>query len=139
MGRNMLSKTTLYMLKALSVLGKLPPGSYLGANAVALKTGIPMNYLGKMLRQLAKSGYVVSQKGLGGGFRISSPPDKITLLEIIETTEHEELLTSCFWGNPKCSEESPCPMHEKWKAIVELTSSTFQQTTIADIMEKALA
>lgn len=133
----MLSRTILYVLKALSVLGRQEPGTYIGTRAIGKQMDIPINYLGKMLRNLAKKGLVDSQKGLGGGFRLSSPPDKITLLQVIEAIEEEEFLSGCFWGNKECSNENPCPMHTKWKSIVDLARATFGTTTVADIMEKA--
>ncbi len=134
----MLSKSTLYVLKAFSILGQIPGDQFLGANAISEKSGIPPNYLGKMLQNLAKKGFLVSQKGLGGGFRLSRTPENISLLALIEATGQESFLQGCFWGNPQCDSKEPCPMHVKWEAIVELTRNTFETTSIADIMQKAV-
>ncbi|MFC1729070.1 RrF2 family transcriptional regulator [candidate division KSB1 bacterium] len=134
----MLSKTTLYIFKALSALGHLDRSTYLGANAIGKELDMPVNYLGKTLQSLVKKGFVISQKGFGGGFRLARPPEQINLLEVIEAFEETEFLSNCFWGRPTCSEEEPCPMHEKWKSIVELTRNIFQNTTVADIMQKAV-
>lgn len=133
--KDMLSKSSLYVLKALSILSNLPSGQYLGAQAISSRTGIPANYLGKMLQALTKSGYVISQKGMGGGFRLTEAPDKITLLEIIEAFEQESLLQTCFWGKQECDESQLCPMHDRWKEIVSLTRNTFSDTTLEDIKE----
>jgi len=133
----MLSKSTRYTIQALSVLGGLPPGRYLGAKTIGGKLGIPANYLGKMLQNLARKGLVVSQKGFGGGFRLARPPEEISLLEIIEAVKEDELLSGCFWGNPACTTENPCPMHAQWQPITKLVRRTFRTTTVADITAKA--
>jgi len=132
----MVSKTSLYVIKALCVLGKLKPGEYAGAQVIGERLSIPINYLSKMLQHFVKKKYVISQKGYGGGFRLAKTPDRITLLEIIEAIEEESLLSGCFWGKEQCSDKDPCPFHSQWKPIAEQIRYLFKTTTIADIMNK---
>ncbi|MBK7702550.1 MAG: Rrf2 family transcriptional regulator [bacterium] len=44
------------------------------ARRVAAATGIPVNYLSKILNQLRKAGLVESRKGWGGGFQLRRMP-----------------------------------------------------------------
>jgi len=48
---------------------------------------IPKNYLEQLLNQLQKAGLVKSVRGIKGGYELSSPPDQILLLDILETLE----------------------------------------------------
>lgn len=130
----MLSKTTIYILKSLSHIAALPEEELKGAKEIARELAIPANYLGKMLQILVKKGFLVSQKGLGGGFGLARPADEMTMLEVIEAVEEGPFLFGCFWGKEHvCSDDAGCVMHNKWKKIVEETRTLFETTTIQDL------
>lgn len=130
----MLPKSTLYLLKSMTYLAKLPRGEYAGAKKIGQELSIPSNYLGKILQTLAKKGYLVSRKGLGGGFNLAKDPKNITMLEIIEVMHEETFMSGCFWGKEiECSDIDKCEMHDKWKNIVTLTRNIFKTTTISDL------
>jgi len=57
------------------------------AKQIAEDTGIPVEYLRKVLQRLTRSRLVQSERGRGGGFRLGKTPSKITLLEIVEAIE----------------------------------------------------
>ena len=56
----MISKTGIHATLALSFLAKLPAGEYAGAAQIADEVGAPRNYLGKLLKQLAEVGLVLT-------------------------------------------------------------------------------
>jgi Rrf2 family protein len=57
------------------------------ARQIAEDTGIPVEYLRKVLQRLTRARLVQSERGRGGGFRLGKSPDKITLLQIVEAIE----------------------------------------------------
>lgn len=57
------------------------------AKQIAEDTGIPVEYLRKVLQRLTRARLVQSERGRGGGFRLGKPPSKITLLQIVEAIE----------------------------------------------------
>ena len=71
-GVQMISRTALHALKALVVLQDLPDGAFAGSAQVARQIRAPSNYLGKLLRQLARAGIVEGRKGSNGGFRLAA-------------------------------------------------------------------
>jgi Rrf2 family protein len=62
-----------------------PPQSR--AKQIAEDTGIPVEYLRKVLQRLTRARLVQSERGRGGGFRLGKSPSKITLLDIVEAIE----------------------------------------------------
>lgn len=132
----MLSKTSKLVVNALVELAKLPPGSYEGASSIAKKIEAPKNYLGKLLQNLCARNIVSSQKGTGGGFRLSIKPDKITLYEIVEPVENVAIWEKCALGLKECSETDPCPVHDDWKVIKEGYLSFLKTTTVADLIKE---
>jgi len=109
------------------------PGNYQGTQSISATTGSPRNYLGKILQQLSRYGLVESQKGLGGGFRLSRDAREISLFEIVDGLEDMSRWSECILGNERCSEEKPCAIHVKWAPIRESYLNLLKNTSIADL------
>jgi len=130
----MLSRSCVHAIRAVVVLASLPPGDYCGTSAIADSTGAPRNYLGKLLLQLSRRGIVESQKGLGGGFRLAKSPDKISLHNVVESIEDVTRWTDCAFGGKVCSDESPCPLHDRWGAVRNAYMSLLMNTSVAQLV-----
>ena len=129
----MITKTSIHAVTALAALSHLPNGSYAGAGEMADKIGAPRNYLGKLLKTLANSGLVESQKGKGGGFRLARAPQDITLFDVVDLIEHLSRWNGCFLGGPRCSDKTACVIHDRWKAVRGAYLDFLKGTTIADL------
>lgn len=129
----MISKTGIHATLALAYLAQLEPGTYAGASQIADAVGAPRNYLGKLLKQLAENGLLESQKGFGGGFRLSRSADKISVYDILEPIERVSKWNGCFLGRYQCSENSPCSMHNRWSKIRDEYLAFLKETTIAEV------
>lgn len=57
------------------------------AMQISESTGVPVEYLRKVLQRLTRARLVASERGRGGGFRLARPADRITLLDIVEAIE----------------------------------------------------
>ena len=82
----MLSKTTQYALRAIVYLGR-EPGKHLSIKELAKTTQTPQSYLSKVMQILIANEVVTSQRGLGGGVCLKTPPDKLTLWDVVEVFE----------------------------------------------------
>lgn len=131
----MLSKTSAQAINAFVELAKLPEGKWEGAARIARRIRAPQNYLGKLLQILASQGLVVSRKGLGGGFRLARDPEEITLYEIVEPIENVERWSACALGLKRCSEDNPCAVHHRVKAVKNAYLNFLRKTTVADCMK----
>ena len=132
----MVGKTGLHGVQALVALAGLPEGSYLGAVDLAQRINAPQNYLGKLLQALAREGLVVSQKGLGGGFRLNRKAEDISLFDVIDPLEHLDRWQGCFFGNGNCGEGNGCPVHDRWGKVRNEFLSFLKTTTIKEIASK---
>jgi Rrf2 family protein len=132
----MISKTGIHATLALAFLARVGPGEFAGATQIADAVGAPRNYLGKLLQQLCEAGLLESQRGFGGGFRLSVPADKITLHDILEPLEHVSKWNGCFLGKKKCSDKSACAVHERWSKIRSDYLRFLSETTVAELAEE---
>lgn len=131
-----MSRTALHATTALIALAELSPGSFLGADEIALRVKAPRNYLGKILKRLAEVGLLESQKGKGGGFRLARPPETISLYDIVEPIDRISRWEGCFLGRPSCSDEGGCPVHGRWALVRSLYLDFLRSTKLAELVEK---
>lgn len=134
----MVSQTTRYALQILGYLAS-HKGERVRGEEVAAATGIPANYLSKILNQLRKSGIVNSQKGWGGGFLVR--PEALSrpigdVVAIFEGPETANTLQVCVFGLPQCNNEAPCPLHGYWGKIRETYNEMIHQTTIGELLPR---
>jgi Rrf2 family protein len=128
-----ISKTSLHAVKAFAALANLPDGRYAGAGTLAEQIGAHANYLGKLLQMLAREGLVVSQKGLGGGFRLTRPAAQITMYDVVEPIDHVSRWRGCIMGRAECGGDNPCAVHERWALVREAYLRLLTETTIAEL------
>ncbi len=112
----MLTQTSRY---ALRILGHLADhrGATLRGDEIARATGIPANYLVKLLNQLRKRGFVDSQKGWGGGFRLREQALEAPIAEVVELFDGPADQTTCVFERRRCNESRPCPLHHHWERV----------------------
>ena len=133
----MISQTAKHALAALTALAELPEGQYAGAGEIAGDIDAPRNYLGKLLQTLAGEGLVESQKGKGGGFRLARSPASISLLEVVEPIDRVSRWSDCFLARGRCSDDSPCAVHDRWAEVRDGYLDFIRDTTIADLAARA--
>lgn len=54
---------------------------------MASKEGLPRFYLAKVLKVLAGRGLLQSRRGPSGGFMLASPPERVSLAQILESLQ----------------------------------------------------
>jgi len=130
----MLSQTSRYALNILGFLAR-DPAQRVRGEEIARGTGIPSNYLSKILNRLRKQGIVDAAKGWGGGFRLreeslAKPISEILqIFDGVESTERND----CLFGLPHCDASNPCPLHSYWEKIRDIHGTMLRSTTVADL------
>jgi Rrf2 family protein len=130
----MISDTTKYALQILGHLAK-NPNKLIPGEEIAEETGIPANYLGKILNQLGKFGFVDSQKGWGGGFSLRSGSKRRPIKDVIVIFEGADSLTvsKCAFGLAECSNSKPCPLHGYWQKIQKNYHTMIGEVKVEDL------
>ncbi|MEW6757059.1 MAG: Rrf2 family transcriptional regulator [Acidobacteriota bacterium] len=134
----MLSQTSRYALRILGHLASRP-GDWVQGVQIAQDTGIPANYLSKILNQLRKRGFVLSQKGWGGGFRLAPGAERQPILQVLEVFDGPRAEGQCLFGLARCDKDNPCPLHAYWESIQATYTNMMQAITIADLHGPASA
>lgn len=131
----MVSQPCKYAFRILGYLAKRRD-HLLRGEEIAGATGVPANYLSKILNQLRKNGIVEAKKGWGGGFRVREDALQrpirgvVAVLDGVESTQRSD----CALGLPQCNLDEPCPLHEPWETIRVTFERILSETRVADLV-----
>jgi Rrf2 family protein len=132
----MLSQSAEYALRAMVHLAEQDgEETRMQSDEIADVLGLPRNYLSKILHELVRSGLLKSTRGPKGGFTLAEPPDQITLERIVGVFDPQLLADErrCLMGQEICSDDEPCPAHNRWKAVSLGVRVFFSETTLAEL------
>lgn len=96
--------------------------------------GLARPHIVKIVHELGQAGYVITQRGRGGGFRLARPAEEIVIGDVVRLTEGPLELVECF--NP---ENNTCPLIGICKLSRALQEATrafmavLDDLTLADI------
>jgi Rrf2 family protein len=130
----LLSLTAKYAIRALSELAALPQDTTLLGKDLSKRSGVPPNYLSKILWTLGGQGLIDATRGIRGGYRLARPPAEIPLGEIVRLFDKPHNSQTCFLYNDRpCSDVEPCSAHQAWTQVGEANRRFLELTTLADI------
>ena len=109
-------------------------GDTINVQKIAEITGSSRHHVAKVMQRLVKEGFLLSNRGPSGGFKLNVEPAGITLLQIYEAVEGQVKVISCP------HEKQVCPFD---KCILGTVVSRMTQTfrdhlstqTLADLMD----
>lgn len=106
------------------------------AREISDSYGIPLPLLSKVLQKLARTGFVSSEHGALGGYRLRRDANKITTLEVIRSIDGPIFLTSCFTEAHECGLAGKCNVREPLRKVHEGIQQLLQNITIADMCDE---
>jgi len=127
------SRSAEYAIRGLVFLAPLAPGESALVKQIAAESGIPMHFLAKILQDLARDGFLKSNKGPRGGFRLAISPAELPLLKVIEAVDGAGRYQRCIAGGEECSDRVLCSMHDSWVPVRSRIVEYLQGTSIADL------
>jgi Rrf2 family protein len=134
----MLSNTAEYALRAMIHLARVHEGEALLGRELSDRSGVPANYLSKILLLLKRSNLVSAVRGAGGGYRLARPAGEILLVEVLEIFDPVRAHPRCLLDiGHACSDEQACSAHHKWRSVRREYIDFIATTTLAEIAEGA--
>ncbi len=128
-----LTKKADYGLIALKHLALRGATESVSTKDIAESYGIPLALLSKILQKLARNGFLRSEQGTNGGYRLAREPRFITALDVIRSIDGPIILTACFTDHHECTHSERCSVREPLRKVHEGILRLLQNITIADI------
>lgn len=130
----MISQTAEYALRAVVFLAMNGSNAHT-TQQISLATKVPAAYLSKVLQSLSRAKLVQSQRGLGGGFVLSRPPDRITILEVLNAVDPIQRIRTCPLGLESHGVDL-CALHKRLDDASAVVEKAFQDTTIGELLAR---
>ncbi len=128
------SKPSRLAVRFLTHLARQRGDALHSVREVSRATGISRPTSAKILQALAKEGILESRKGPGGGFRLVSKPEELSLARIVAAVQGKDFFSECVGGWKGCSSSNPCPLHESWSRVRGAMEEFLAKTTLGDIL-----
>jgi Rrf2 family cysteine metabolism transcriptional repressor len=131
-----LSKKSEYACLALIDLSQFYNQGFIKIEDICRRKNIPRKYLEQILLVLKGSGYIRTKRGVEGGYKLSKPPNQISLAEIVRLMDGAlapiESVSRYFY------EPSPIEKHEPllniFRDIRDYIAHKMESTTLADVI-----
>ena len=106
---------------------------------IAAATGIPEPTVAKVLKILAGSDLVISQRGARGGYRLNRKLSDIPVADVIAAIDGPIALTSCVDGSvTECESVGMCAMRGRWDPVNDAIQNALQSITLAEMQSSGI-
>lgn len=131
-----LTKKADYGLISLKHLALRPDRGASSAKEMSEAYRIPLPILAKVLQKMVREGFLVSEQGTNGGYRLARDPAAITALEVIRAIDGPIILTSCFTDHGECDLSDNCTVREPLRKVHEGILRLLDSITISDLTDE---
>jgi Rrf2 family transcriptional regulator, iron-sulfur cluster assembly transcription factor len=129
-----LSRAGDYALRAaIALAGGFESEGSLTIREVSEEMDLPRSYTPQVLGMLVRAGIATSRPGRGGGFRLSRPPSKITMLEVVEAAEGSLVNARCPLSGGPCRWDDACAVHPTWVAAADAVRTALDRATLESV------
>ena len=132
----MLSKSFSYALRSVLYMSALQEKRFVQLHEIAEQLDVPRHFLGKVMKRLAKKGIIDSTKGHAGGYGLNESTLTVSVLDILNLIEGEQLFQTCVIGFKKCDAANPCPLHNQFAETKKQMLNIFSETKIGDLLKE---
>jgi len=110
---------------------------------VAQQHSIPIKYLEHILLALKKAGLLESRRGVRGGYKLSRPPEKISVGEVLRVVDGKFSQSSCLEvdlrSHYSCPESDTCGLKQVWQDVQQAVEQILFETTFDEVRKRTLA
>ncbi len=127
-----------YAIRLMLDMAQHSNGENISLKDVSQRQNISLKYLEQIVNMLGKAGFVKSQRGAQGGYKMLRKPEEYTIGDILRVTEGDMAPVSCLRDKiNQCPRVSKCPTINFWTGLYRTINDYLDGTTIADLMNAA--
>lgn len=133
----MISQRSQYAIRAIYELSRMfGSQNWIRIHDIARKQFIPVRFLEVILNELKKGGFVVSKRGVEGGYRLARNPSEIFVGDILRYLEPLYPVRCLMHTDESvCQLYGKCAFYRLWKDAYQAISDVYDKTSFADLIE----
>ena len=122
-----MTKATDYSIVILAHFAQEESRTVRTARDIAGKTHLPLPMVTKTMKLLAQKRFLVSQRGVKGGYQLAHEPKDLSVADIISAIEGPITLTECgAERTTQCPVGDSCNVREPWQVINQAVLETLK-------------
>jgi len=129
-----LSTRVRYGVRAMIELAKQPPGQAVPLRVLARNQTISPKYLEQMAAALKIAGLIESVRGAEGGYRLTRPPEHITVWDIYRTLDVAAEPIDCL--SRECQRLGLCAASELWGRLSTALETILKSHNLKQLAER---
>ncbi len=98
------------------------------------KYDISENYLEQLFGKLKRAGYIITTRGVQGGYSLAKDPKDVTVGMILRALEGEITASDCV-SKATCSREAVCVTRTIWEKIELSINNVIDNISLFDMIE----
>jgi len=128
-----LTQFTDFGLRALMILAGQPRRSFT-TGEIAMHAGVSRYHMVKIVRELARAGFIKTRRGKGGGFKLARDARAISLGAVVRRLEAGSALVECFRADGgNCRLTCGCGLMRHLAQAQEAFFASLDAVPLADI------
>jgi Rrf2 family protein len=131
-----ISRKADYAIRAMIYVAAINGRRTCSINEIAAHEKIPREYLAKILKELTQKGFLLSYKGVNGGYKMAKPRGEISYLDILEATQGPFVVSSCnqeYGDEPGCKGKDDCASYHFWDGLHKKLKATLSDMNLEKI------
>ena len=127
-----ISRSTGYALLAVGYIAKHPEQKIVLSQTIAKEYVIAPDYLLKLLFKMVRVNILRSKRGPRGGFYLAVPPNKITMLQVIEAVDGP--MVGGLGLSESAKGKFSVKTEQAYAKALNQAKAVFQKTKISDLL-----
>lgn len=133
-----LSTRSRYGARILCCIAEQADDGFVSLNVVSDRLQISRKYAEQLVRYFVRSGYLESARGPYGGYRFITPPQKITIADVVRLLDGGLKLVECSSEKGECSNYPKCTMRKVWEMAAKSMTDELNKISIKDIANHSI-
>ena len=126
-----------YAIRMLVDLAEHQENGYVALKDIAERQEISKKYLEQIVSILNRPGFLQTNRGQNGGYRLAKPADKYTVGDVLRITEGGIAPIACLEDEVNlCERAKNCATLPMWTELYRIISDYLDNVTIQDILDK---
>ena len=131
----MISTKGRYSIRVLLDLAEHRSGDFIPMKEVAARQDISLKYIERLTPALKSAGLVESVHGIGGGYRLTRPPEEYPVGETLRAVEGDLSPIACqSEEGAGCGSSCDCDARLFWQGLEDQINSYIDNHTLAQFM-----